>query len=262
MGLIVGMQDRVDAFMRPFTYEDGRWHFKTRDMRVPLEVTEEQVNGAEAIFRRRFIIASCLSWALVLGAAAWVYHQILGIGGSYWNLLAILPAWYLSFLCYLWANRSATRSLRSKLLNLNIREVRKRKGRKPAWATLPPRDVIVRQLAFCCGAFAISLGMTAWGYRNNIRALRGVEVMATVIAPPSHQQCQVEYAYSWRGQRFEDGLVSCRILEQHPVGAKLLVRVDPSRPGHSVLPNQSPWPAVTVVPVMMGPLLLVALVAL
>jgi hypothetical protein len=262
MGLIVGLQDRVDDFMRAFTYDDdGKWHFKTRDMTVPLVVTEDQVNQAEETFRTRFKIATAASWTIILGGGAWVYMQVL-VNGRYWTMLAILPALYLSFVGYFWANMSTTRALRRRLLDLNVSTLRKATGPKPPWAKLPPRKVIVQQLGLCWVIFAFFSGLSAWMYRNNVRALHGRAVAATVIEPSSKQQCQVAYEYMWKGQRYKDRLVSCPVLNAHPVGSELLVRVDPERPGHSIEPNQSPWPPEAAIPMLLGPLLIVVTVAL
>ena len=262
MGFIVGMQDRVDDFMRPFTFDDGQWHFKTRDMIVPLAVTEAQVNQAEEIFRWRFKIATGISWAIILGGGAWIYVQVL-VHERYWTMLGILPALYLSSVAYLWANMSATRSLRRQLLDLNIRRVSSQpRESQPAWAKLPPRKVIVRQLALCWAMLAFFSGLSAWMYRNNVRALNGVSVSATVVQPPSKQQCQVAYEYAWNGQNYKDSLVSCSILQSHPIGTALVVRVDPTRPGHSIEPTQSPRPPEAIIPVFLGTVLIVATVVL
>jgi hypothetical protein len=261
MGLIVGMEDRVDDFMRAFTFDDGRWHYKTRDMRVPLAVTEEQVNSAEETFRTRFKIATAVAWAVTLGLGAWVYVQVM-VHDRYWTMVAILPALYLSFVAYFWANMSATRALRARLLDLNVQTVRKAKGPKPAWAKLPPRKVLVRQVALCWAMFAFFLGLSAWQYRSNIRALNGKAVAATVITPPSKQECQVAYEYNWHGRIYRSSFVDCSVQHGHPIGSVLAVRVDPERPEYSIEPTQSPWPAVVVIPVLLGVCLLIATVAL
>lgn len=262
MGLIVGLQDRVDDFMRPFTCDDdGQWYFKTRDMEVPLPVTEEQVNQAEDSFRLRFKIATAASWMVILGVGAWVYVQVL-MHDRYWPALALLPVLYVSFVFYFWANMSATRSLRRRLLELNVKSLRGVRGPKPSWAKLPPRKILVRQLALCWAMFAFFSALSGWMYRNNVRALHGATVSARVIQPPSKQECQVAYEYVWEGQTYKDSFVSCPIRQSHPIGSALDVRVDPTRPQHSVEPTQSPWPPEILIPILLGVLLILGTVAL
>ena len=259
---MIGLEDRVDDFMRPFSFDDGQWHFKTRDMKAALPVTEQQVNEAEENFRFRYKIATAGSWLVVLGMLAWTYVQVFVDDKSYWLFLVLLPAWYVSFLFYFWANMSATSALRRRLLDLNVRRLARTKGPLPSWAKLPPRRVLVRQLAACWAILLFFGALSLWDYRNNVRALHGVSVSATVIEPKSKQQCLVSYEYQWAGQTFGEKLVDCRVMQAHPIGSSLSVRVDPTRPGHSILPGQSPWPPEALIPVIGAPFLLLITVAL
>jgi len=253
------LQDRVDEFMRPFVYENGQWYYRPKGADVSVPLTEEEVNEAEDSFRFRYKLAFVGMWLVVLPALAWAYVQVAN-GSSFLFFLAALPAYYVGFLFLLWAMASASKSFRKRMWDL---EVEKHGGEPPtapksAWHNVPPRKIVVQKM-WALWAFQIALtGLTLWEHRNNVRALNGVSVAATVTRSDDRDshKCHVDYAYAWSGRTYGDTTLDCKLMDAHPVGSRLNVLVDPERPGHSMLPGASAWPPEAFAAVLFGVVLL------
>lgn len=264
--MIVGMEDRVDDFMRAFSYDhdSGQWYLQFKDFDARLPVSEEEVNEAEAGFRIRFRIATAWSWLLTLGALGWCYYRFL-VEDDFRVFLWVIPAWFLSFVGYLWAGFASNRKLRVRLWEYDA-EQREKTDLPPARRGsrfLPPRKVVKRQLAFLAAAWLALSGYVMWQYQaNSLLLSEGALVSATVIRSDDRgpkRTCVVDYTYRWEGKEYEGGLTKCAVMNAHPVGSTLPVRVDPHRPDRSIEPGQSPWPEAAVLWIVTTPLLLIAL---
>jgi hypothetical protein len=264
LSLIVGMEDRVDQFMRVFTYEDGKWYF-SRGTAARLPVTEDEVNEAEQRFRLRFQIATAISWAAILGAVAWCYGVVLANDEPLWKFAyAFVPAVYVSVLAYSRAALSALGPLRWRLWDLELQRQAADTSGKRRRSALEPRSVVVHRTWLLWAMFLGWSALSAWEYRNNVRALNGVTVAATVTRSDARDggKCRVDYAFAWRGKTYSGTEMACKVMDSHPVGSRLAAKIDPERPGHPVLPGSSPWPPEIVIPIFLAPILLLLLVVM
>jgi hypothetical protein len=262
------MEDRVDQFMRAFNYDhdSGQWYLEFGDFDARMPVSEEDVNEAEAGFRFRFRIATALSWLLTLGAFGWCYYRFL-VEDSFGVFLWVIPVWYLTFVIYLWATFASNRKLRIRLWEYDA-EQREKADLSPVkqGSKLPPRRVVKMQLGVLSAIWLAFSGYVLWQYRVNSWLLsEGTTVSATVTRSddngPKHT-CVVDYSYQWEGRNYTGGVAKCAIMEAHPVGSALPVRIDPDKPDRSIEPSQSPWPPAIVAPIVLTPLLLIALVTI
>ena len=252
--------------MQPFIYENGQWYFRPQGADVSVPLTEDQVNEAEEKFRFRFKLAFVGMWLIFLPVSAWATAQVVFYDKPATYLLTIIPAYLAGFYFMLWATKSASRDIRGRMWDL---EVEKHAGEpdtapKSSWHNVPPRKVIVQRTWLLWAAFIASSALSGWDYRNNVRALNGVTVAATVIRSDDQDahKCHVDYDYTWKGVHHSDGTLDCKLMDRHPVGSTIDIKIDPERPGHSMMPNASPWPPEIILPIFLAPILLFLAVAL
>lgn len=266
--MIVGLQDRVDEFMRVFTYDEtGQWYFQPRDFDTRLAVTEDQVNEAEERFRVRFKIATFFTWTLTLATMGWIYVRIISDDWPFIAFLGMVPLTLATSIFYVWAGASSTRRLRRQLRDAEAqhRIAMAEHGSShriilPNWKRMRGQAIITSVIV---AAFA---GYTGWQYFINRHLLdEGTLVHAKVTRSDANnprRTCVVEYAYEWQGKSFAGELNKCNLMDAHPVGSALPVMIDPEHPDRSLEPHQSPWPGSVIALFILVPLLLLSLATL
>ncbi|MBS7670433.1 DUF3592 domain-containing protein [Croceicoccus gelatinilyticus] len=85
----------------------------------------------------------------------------------------------------------------------------------------------------------------------------GVVVMATVVESESWgRSCRFGYRFEHEGEQFEGGEGGCPLVQDHPVGSRVEVHFAPADASQSIAVGADLWPGWVVVPLLIGPLLL------
>jgi len=240
------VSDPLEQRMSQFLQQDGAsYSFSPPRSRIKIDISEDEYYEAKTRIKAYSRAAKILTVSIGLLGAVSGYWS-LTIGSSSKGFFAAIGALFITAtLGNFLAITLALRPLTSKFLVHRRKALRwRRKGLAGAI-----RDLGMLKPQFAIVA-AIGLVLLPIGIRNYLRRSaifdHGTLVPAQVYRSDSHNAkgtCVVRYAYSWSAQTYDGSIVGCAIMERHPVGSTIPVRIIPEQPGYSVAEGERFWTA-------------------
>jgi len=99
-------------------------------------------------------------------------------------------------------------------------------------------------------AALVSLVLAPIGARNYLRRSaiidHGTTVSAHVYRSDSRNSkntCTVRYSYSWLGKDYKGSIIGCDIMQKHPIGSTIPIRIVSGDPGYSIAEGEGFWTA-------------------
>ena len=120
------------------------------------------------------------------------------------------------------------------------------------------RSRVLKAVCFLVALGIIPMLFTIGTLREHYRRLHvlneGASVSATVTSSNDkgyRNLCLVEYQFQGSTTLHTGSIISCPMMDQHPVGSAIAVRYDPSAPDDSLAVGEVSWPPMTAAAVLL-----------